>query len=260
VEVYAEVRVAVFVEEAALDGVGLDASQGLHASVLRVRAAPHLLDDEEGAEVVEVRLASSGRACRADSAVNVEARAEYGRVADATGNLPRETARRRHAADFALRVDAVAVDRAVEVLLAKQTFLNHLQSFTSPDFGALRRVEVVRGVCAPLPFEPEFARVLCVEVVFDCESHVARERLRAVADDEVVVSVLHHGLRDERGRANAFERRDRARAPAWAVHAGGVELHDAFCVRQPAVADAVLRGVEFEYVDSGDEGVENVSA
>src|SRR5205823_1546747 len=99
VEVDAEVRVAFLVEEATLDGVGLDAAEGLHASVFRVRAASHLLDDEEGAEVVEVRLAPSGRACRADCAVNVETSAEDGRVADATGNLPGKPARRRHAAD-----------------------------------------------------------------------------------------------------------------------------------------------------------------
>src|SRR5205085_1688736 len=83
----------------------------------------------------------------------------------------------------------------------------------TPHFGAGLRVEVVRGVCASLPFEPELARVLCVEVVFDAEAHVARERLRAVTDDEMAVCVLHHCLPDERRRSHAFERGACGRTP-----------------------------------------------
>src|ERR1051326_3189163 len=75
VEVDAEVRIALLVEQALLDRVGLDAPERLHPGVLRVRAAAHLLDDEERAEAVKVRLAPSGRTRRADRAVNVETRA-----------------------------------------------------------------------------------------------------------------------------------------------------------------------------------------
>src|SRR5919197_1067019 len=137
VEVDAEVRQAAAVEQALLYGVGLDAAQGGHAGVLRVRAAAHLLDDEERAEVVEVRLAAARRAGGPDRAVNVESHAQDGRVAHAPRDLPRQAARRRHAADFALRVDAVAVDRAVEVILAYEALPDHLQALAPPDLGAL---------------------------------------------------------------------------------------------------------------------------
>src|SRR5215207_526109 len=178
VEVDAEGGVAVLVEQALLHGVGLDAPERLHAGVLRAFAAAHLLDDEEGAEVVEVRLAPTRRAGRADRAVHVQPRAEDGRVADAPRYLPRQPRGRRHAADLALRVDRVAVDRAVEVLLADEPFAHHLQPLAPPDLGALRRVEVVRGVRPALPFEPQLARVFGVQVVLDPEPHVAREGLR----------------------------------------------------------------------------------
>src|ERR1700749_2195390 len=82
VEVYTEGGIAVSVEKTFLDGVGLDAPEGFHARVLRRAAAAHLFDDEERAEVVEIRLASSGRPGNADRAVYVEPRAEDGRVAD----------------------------------------------------------------------------------------------------------------------------------------------------------------------------------
>src|SRR3712207_1360239 len=116
VELYAAGGVAVFVQEPLLDGVGLDATECFHTRILGCAAAAHLLDDEERAEVEEVRLATPCRARRADRAVDVEPRAEDGRVADAPRYLPREPARRRHAADLALRVYRVAVDSPVDVL------------------------------------------------------------------------------------------------------------------------------------------------
>src|ERR1700755_2589522 len=47
VELYAEARMPVLVQETFLDGVRLDAPKRLHPGVLRSAAAPHLLDDEE---------------------------------------------------------------------------------------------------------------------------------------------------------------------------------------------------------------------
>src|ERR1043166_9954556 len=64
VEVDVEVRQAATVEQATLDGVGLDALQRRHAGILRVRAAAHLLDDEVGAEVVRSEERRVGKECR----------------------------------------------------------------------------------------------------------------------------------------------------------------------------------------------------
>src|SRR3954468_328133 len=71
VELYAEGWIAVLVEETFLDGVRLDASQSLHPRVLRAASTPHLLDDEERAEVEKIRFAPTRRARRTDRAVNV---------------------------------------------------------------------------------------------------------------------------------------------------------------------------------------------
>ncbi len=116
------------------------------------------------------------------------------------------------------------------------------------------------GIDAALPFEPQLARALGVEVVLDLEAHVARELLRVLADEQVVIGLLEHGLGDERRRAHAFDARHAAGALGRPVHAARVELHDAFGVGQAAVADAGVFGIELAQVDAGDDGVEHVGA
>ncbi len=125
---------------------------------------------------------------------------------------------------------------------------------------ALLRIEVVLGIDAPLPFQPQPARLLGVEVVLDLEAHVAREVLRALADQQVMVGLLEHRLGDERRRAHAFEGGDAAGALRRPVHAARVELHDAVGIRQPAVADAGVGRIELAEVDAGDQRVEHVAA
>ena len=118
----------------------------------------------------------------------------------------------------------------------------------------------MQRIGAPLPFQPGGARPLGVEIVLDLEAHAPREPLRVLPDDQVVIGVVHHLLRHERRRAHALDARHRAGALARAVHARGVELHDAFGVRQAAVADARVLGIELDDVDAGDERVEDVLA
>ena len=62
---------------------------------------------------------------------------------------------------------------------------------------ALDRVEIVQRVAAALPLEPGSARALRVEVRLDCEADAARERLGIAADDQVMVGLVHHCLRNE---------------------------------------------------------------
>ncbi len=113
-------------------------------------------------------------------------------------------------------------------------------------------------VGAPLPLQPEAPRLLGVEVVLDLEAELAREILRALAHQQVMVGLLHHRLGDERRCAHALERRHGAGLPLRAMYAGSVELHDAVGVGQAAIAHAVVLGIELHDVDAGDERVEHV--
>ena len=225
-----------------------------------MRAAPHLLDDEERRQVVEVRFAASRRSGGADVAVDVESRAQNRRVAGAPRNLPREAARRRHAADLALRVDAVAVDRAPEVLAVDEAFAHHLDAGVVPGLRALLRAQVVQRIGAPLPLEPLLARVLIDQPFLDRDPHRAREILRALADEQMVIRFVGDELRDPRGRADALDPRDGAGALLRPVHARRVELYDALRVWQAAPADAGLVRIELDDGDARDQRVEDVGA
>ena len=54
----------------------LNPPQRFHAGILRRLAHPHLLDDQERAQVVEIRLAPPGRARGTNIVVHVKAGAE----------------------------------------------------------------------------------------------------------------------------------------------------------------------------------------
>ena len=116
------------------------------------------------------------------------------------------------------------------------------------------------GSTPPLPLEPQLPRLGRVQVVLDGEAHLAGELLRPVAREQVVVRVVHHGLRHERRRAHALDGRHAAGALLRAVHAAGVELDHAVGVGQPAVADAGLERVELRDVDAGEQRVQHVLA
>src|SRR5215213_268015 len=48
------------IQQSLLDGVVLDPVQHFHACIFRVRAASHLLDDHERAEIEKIRFTTSG--------------------------------------------------------------------------------------------------------------------------------------------------------------------------------------------------------
>ena len=52
--------IALAVQQSLLDRVCLDSLQRLHAGIFRVRAAPHLLDNQERTQVVKIRFATPG--------------------------------------------------------------------------------------------------------------------------------------------------------------------------------------------------------
>src|SRR5439155_12608699 len=126
--------------------------------------------------------------------------------------LPRQSARRRHAADVALRAHAVAVDRAPVVIGIDQAFAHHLQPCVVPRLRALLRIKIVVGIRAALPLEPQASGFFSVQIVLDLVAHVARELLRALADDQQVVGGVHDELRDLRRRTDALDARHGASA------------------------------------------------
>src|SRR5204862_5409761 len=140
-----------------------------------------------GAQAVKVGFATTGGAGRANLAVDIQPRAEDRRIADPSRNLPRQPTRRRHTADVASAVDAVAVDRAPVVFGIDEAFARHLQPGVVPGFGTLFRVEIMIGINSTLPLQPQAARSLRVEIVLDREPHVACEVLRTLADDQMMV-------------------------------------------------------------------------
>ena len=184
-----------------------------------MRATAHLFHYQERAKVVKIRLATPGRAGRAYRAVNIEPGAEDGRVAKPSGNLPGQSAGGSNATDFALTVDTIAIDRSVQMFRLKQALREHFQRDASSSFGAIFWIGIVRRIGAPLPFQPERARMLRVQVVFNLKAHVVGKCLRALPNQQVVVSVLHHGFGDEGRCSHAFERAHRAGALLRPVHA-----------------------------------------
>src|SRR5687767_14761993 len=126
------------------------------------------------------------------------------------------------------------------------------------NLGAFLRIEIVSGIGPAFPLEPLPAGVLGIEIVFNLEAHVSRKVLRAFADDQMMVSVLHHCFGNERRSAYAFERAHGARAFLWTMHHGRVELDDALRVWQAAVTDTVVEWIEFDDVDARDECIEHI--
>src|SRR5205085_2529789 len=100
---------------------------------------------------------------RADFVVDEEPGAEDRRVADASRQFPRAAAGGGDAAHVAARVDAVAVDRAVEMIRIDPSLGNHVQLQLAQRRLAPDRIEKARRIAAALPLQPGLARALGVE-------------------------------------------------------------------------------------------------
>ena len=129
-----------------------------------------------------------------------------------------------------------------------------------PGLGTGLGIEVMIGIGAALPIQPEFAGFFRDQVFLDLEAHEAGEILRAFADEQVVVGFSHHFFGDERRSADAFDGGDRAGPLERPVHDGGIQLDDALGIGQAAVADAGVLRVGLDDVDAGDDGIEHIGA
>ena len=141
---------------------------------------------------------------RYDSSIFPIVHDRYG-IPDAPRNFPSEAAGGRHATDFAPGIDAVAIDRSVDVLLVDEAFRHHLHHGAAAGVGTFLWIEIMRWVGAPLPLQPKLARLFGVEIVFNLEAEPTRESLRPGAHDEVMIGLFHHGFSDQRRRAHAFD-------------------------------------------------------
>ena len=108
------------------------------------------------------------------------------------------------------------------------------------------------------PRQPLNAGFLRQQVLF-LEAHGLGELERAFAHQEHVVGLRHDQLGDFGRRLDIAQGAHGAAAAAGPVHATGIQLHHAFLIGQPAIADAVVAGVQFHDVDAGDDGVERVA-
>src|SRR5215213_8709367 len=124
------------------------------------------------------RFAPAGGPGGANLVVDVEPGAEDGRVADPSRNFPGEPARGGHAADLPLRVDAVAIDGAVEMVRIDDPLGDHLQLDPPHRLLPLDWIEVVKRVGLALPAQPGGARSFGVEIVLNLEADGPRELLR----------------------------------------------------------------------------------
>ena len=98
-------------------------------------------------------------------------------------------------------------------------FRHHLQRDPISGLGACLWIEIVRRISPPFPFEPLLPRVRSVEIAFDREAHVAREFLRSLSDNQMMIGVVHDCLGHEGGCANTFDRRDSSRTLPRTMHA-----------------------------------------
>ena len=223
-------------------------------------AAPHLFDNEERAEAVDVCLAAAGRSRRSHRVVHVKTRPQDWGIADAPGNFPGQAARGGYAGQVAVRVQTVTVDGPVVVLLVHQPVADHGEPGGVRGVRALLGVEVVPGIDAALPLEPHFPRARRVQIVLDLEAHVAGEGLGALPNQQVMVGDLEDLVGDVGGSPHSLDPRNPAGTPVRSVHAARVQLNHPVRVRAAAVADARVLGVEFDDVHSGNQALENVLA
>ena len=83
-----------------------------HARFFRRFSLTHPFHNHHAAAVDEIRFAAPRRAGRADFIIAVQPRANDRRITDTSGNLVRQTARRRDAGKIAVGIDRAHVNRA----------------------------------------------------------------------------------------------------------------------------------------------------
>src|SRR5262249_46644983 len=92
------------------------------------------------------------------------------------------------------------------------------------------------------------------------EAVCVREAERPFADQHDVIGAFEHEARHCARRLDPLESADGAALLELARHDRRVELHDAFLVRQPAIADALIFGIQLDDVRTGHDRIERAAA
>ena len=117
-----------------------------------------------------------------------------------------------------------------------------------------KRFVVGRG----LPLHPSL-KTLRRQQLLGFEAELQRKAQRTLARHRGVACFLEHQARHGNGILDAFQRADRARAVARAVHDARVERHHAVGVGQAAVADGGYVRIAFRNVDAFFDRVEQAA-
>ena len=217
-----------------------------------------MLNHQERCEVIQIGLATTGRARRAYFVVYVETGTENGRISDPARDLPGQSAGGGHPADIAVCVDPVAIDRAPIMFCIDLALGHHLQAHSHTDLSALLRVEIVSRIRSPLPFQPATSRQGGVEIILDGETHITGKTLRTLIHQQVMICRRSDRLGNQGRCPHSLQCRYTAGLFSGPVHATGIEHHIAIRIGQAAEADTGFRGVEFDDIDPGDQRVQYI--
>src|SRR6266436_8827476 len=76
----------------------------------------------------------------------------------------------------------------------------------------------------------------------------------------MMVGLIHYVSGHDRRSLYTLKRSYRACATLWTMHTRGIQLHHTLSIRQPAVAHTVIQWIEFDNIDTCDQGIKNVAS
>src|SRR6266850_6552466 len=102
--------------------------------------------------------------------------------------------------------------------------------------------------------------MLGIQIVEDGHTHRARKFLRAFSHNQMMVGLVHNITCYDRGSFYTLNRGYCAGATLRTMHTRGIQLHNTFGIRQPAVAHTVIQWIEFDNIDTCDQGIKYVAS
>src|SRR5882762_4515622 len=102
--------------------------------------------------------------------------------------------------------------------------------------------------------------MLGIQIVQDGHTHRSRKFLRAFSHNQMMVGLVHNITCYDRGSFYTLNRGYCAGATLRTMHTRGIQLHHTFGIRQPTVAHTVVQGIEFNNIDTCDQGIKHVAS
>src|SRR5271163_820150 len=242
-----------------------DARERLKACILGRLSAPHHFHNRVPARDLDVLLAFSGRARGSHFVVHKAARANNGRIAHASWNLPRQSTRGGRRGDVSFFVHGHAGYRPRRRMRNRALGISDLFLVVAEDgrhllfpFRAVNsRPPVDRR--RSLPPQPDLPRMFGEQV------HLLKTLRHAeppcpVTNNHHVIGLFHDRLRQPRDILDPPHTRDSPCSPRRAMHAARVQLHFAFFIRQAAVSDGIVVRIILHDGYGSDDCVQRVAA